>query len=116
MKQCEFSFDSEDFAGMRYVINEELSNVIRQMKSKDLPSGSVTVKISIGKMETADENGEIRQMFVFDPNIQSKVGKKFKAKCHAIGGVIRIGRNGELLVGPSDQMTIDELMAEKEGA
>lgn len=117
MAQREFSFDSQDFAGMRYVIDEKMKEVIMEMKRKGLPSGAVSVKIDIGMLETPDENGEIRNVFVFDPKISSKIGKQFKAKCHAIGGEISFGEDGELMVGKADQVTIDELMEEqKKGA
>lgn len=117
MAQKEFSFNSDDFAGMRYVIDEKMKEVIMEMKRKGLPSGAVSMKIDIGMLATPDENGEIRDVFVFDPKISSKIGKQFKAKCHAIGGEISIGEDGELLVGKADQVTIDELMEEqKKGA
>ena len=110
MKQREFNFDSEDFARMRYVINEEMGKVIRALETKRLTSGSVSITINIGKMEETDEDGTIRNIYIFDPKIGSKIGQKFKAKCNAIGGEISIGKDGELLVGPSNQVTIDELM------
>ena len=117
MAQKELSFDSEDFAGMRYVITTEMDKVVRLMKQKGLKSGSLSFKIKIGMMEMTDDDGAIRQVFIFDPDISSRIGDKYKAKCHAVGGEISIGEDGELLVGKAEQVTIDELMEEqKKGA
>ena len=115
MAQKEFSFDSEDFAGMRYVITMEMDKVVRLMKEKNLKSGSLSFKMKIGMMEVTNDDGTIRQVFIFDPDISSRIGDKYKAKCHAVGGEITVGEDGELRVGRAEQVTIDELMeAQKE--
>lgn len=117
----ELDFNSEDFAGMRFVVNEEMKKVVSEMKRKALPKGSLTLKITIGMVEVPDDDGEIRQVFIFDPDIKSGIGAKYKAKCNPTGGEIIFDEDGNLAVGRQNQISMDELIeeqkeAEKKGA
>ena len=109
MTQQELSIDSMVFFELKYRLNKEINDMLREMKTRHLSEGSVTAKIKIGLIETMDENGEYQINAVFEPKVVGKIGRSYEQKIRATSEQIRIGDDGEILIG-SEQVTMDEVM------
>ena len=117
MKPQELTLESDVFNGLRISMNEAIRIVMKSLIEKDLYHGSVTAKIDIMLKEETDENtGERCLMPAFFPEVSFEIKNKDKIKCVPEAGMyLKKGPMGQLIIG-TNQITMDELIAEQEGA
>jgi hypothetical protein len=117
MKPQELTLESDVFNGLRINMNEAIRIVMKSLISKKLYHGSVTAKIDIMLTEETDENtGECCLMPAFFPEVSFEIKNKDKIKCNPETGMyLKKGPMGQLIIG-TNQITMDELIAEQEGA
>jgi hypothetical protein len=113
LKAHELNLDSIALTEFKNTMDREIGDVVRLMKEKGLSEGSVSAKIKITVMTGVDENGEFHNTAIFEPKVTSRIGSQFENKCGATGGRITITDDGSVILG---QISMDEVMAEKEGA
>ncbi len=118
MKAQELTIDSEVFKDTKFIFDDAISHLLRNMIRKDLSEGKLTLTVKITSANIINqETGASEQRMIFEPKINIKIGEKADAKCPITGGLLaEIDKNGNVLVG-SNQIDIDELMNEmREGA
>jgi len=116
MDQEELTLDSNIFQSLKWHFNSEIANVVRDLKSKNLPEAQITAKVKIGMMESMDEAGEYHQTFIFEPKVTSKVGRSSERKVNAEGCRLTVDEEGRVLIGDGEQVTMEEVMKEQKGA
>ena len=116
MKPQLLNMESDALAAFRFGMDAALSNVMAEMKKKNLMKGTVTGKIDIVMVDVADnDTGEVQTKIEIDPVVNMKVGSKGKYPCGLVTGlVMAMDEDGNPIVA-SSQIDIDELLAEKEG-
>ena len=117
MKPQELNINCEVFDELRERLNTVINSLISAMIEKNLTTGSVGAKIGIELYKhTDEETGELLYLPEFKPDVSMKVGAKAKVECSKVTGMIMMqGQDRNYFVG-SNQIDIEELLAEKEGA
>lgn len=75
-----FTIESKAFDNSRAKFNEALKGLINVLLAKQMPGGSITMKVNIDMMGTTvldPETGELKTMFM--PDIETKVKYGFSA-------------------------------------
>ena len=117
MKPQELKIECECFDELRERLNAALHSVIDALIEKQLPTGTVAAKIGIAiHHKTDEETGEVLLMPEFKPDVSLKIGGKGKIELGTICGIyLKQTEDGSHLVA-SNQISIDDLMAEQKGA
>jgi hypothetical protein len=114
MKTQELTINGELFEEFRNNFDIAMKILINRMITTRIAKGSVNAKITINMKEFIDDKGELVRMPEMDFGIGMGMSEKDSMKGNLHRGLILKRRaNGGLLVG-TDQMTMDELMEEKE--
>lgn len=115
MKPHELDINSPVYAGVLEMLGHEINDTIRDMITKNLPEGSVTLKFNIGIIHSYDEDGVLQNTMVFTPKLKSSIGRSRDEKLGVGGGRVEIDKDGKIIIG-TNQISMDELLEEKEGA
>jgi len=84
--------------------------VVRQLKLKDLPEGTITGKIKIVLEKAADANGEIATQMTLEPEVSINLSAKGKIECSKKAGLFtQLDENGNPVIG-SCQIDIEDLL------
>lgn len=116
MKAQELTIESEVFDDFRQKLDAALALTIFNLKDKRLNEGAISCGIKIKIMEVKDGQGVISTMMSVDPDIKVKIGAKGKVECEKQSGLIIDLDEDRRPVVASNQIDIDELLREKEGA
>ena len=115
MKQEELNVDSLVFRGMKAMLSAEIIDTIKTMEEKRIHNGSVSLKIKLEMLERTDENGEFHRTLIIDPEVGSRIERKYKSKCGDTGGRMGYGEDGELTI-LTNQISMDEIPKDQKGA
>lgn len=117
MKPQVLDLSSEIFKDFLEKMDAAITVAMNQLLEKKLYSGTINGKIKITLMETTDkETGEKYVNPIFEPEVNMKIGAKGKLECSPVGGMIlKKDRNGQNIIA-SNQIEIDDLLKEQEGA
>ena len=110
MKPQQFDLSSEALEEFREKMDAALAMVVRQLKIKDLPEGTVTGKIKIVLEKAADANGEIATQMTIEPEVTLNLSAKGKIECSKKAGLFtQLDENGNPVIG-SCQIDIEDLL------
>ena len=110
MKPQQFDISSEALDEFRDKMDAALAMVVRELKNKRLPEGTVTGKIKITLEKAADGNGEIATQMTLEPEVTINMSAKGKIECGRKAGLFtQLDENGNPVIG-SCQMDIDDLL------
>jgi len=116
MKPQEIGIKHEALGEFAWKLDEALQLVSRTMMRKGMQSGNVSAKIDIVIREIQIADGEIVKMMELEPDIRLKIGSKEQFKCDKVGAMFAdVTKDGTVIAGDC-QISMDEYMAEKEGA
>ena len=114
MKPQAFSITSEALEEFREKMDAALAMVVRQLKLKDLPEGTVTGKIKITLDKAADANGEIATQMTLEPEVSINLSARGKIECSKKAGLFtQLDMNGNPVIG-SCQIDIEDLLGKEE--
>ena len=114
MKTQELTINGEIFDELRTNIDVAMKILINRMISTRIDKGSVNAKITINMKEFIDDNGEIVRMPEIDYSIGMSMSEKDSMKGNVQRGLIlQRCTAGRLMIG-SQQVSMDELMEERE--
>lgn len=114
MKTQELTINGELFEEFRNNADMAMKILVNRMISTRINKGTVSMKIGIEMKEFIDDNGEMVRM----PDISYSIGMGMSEKDTLKGNLqrglmLKRGLNGVLMVG-TDQISMDELIAEGE--
>ena len=110
MKPQSFDLSSEALEEFREKMDAALAMVVRQLKIKDLPEGTVTGKIKIVLDKAADANGEIATQMTLEPEVSINLSARGKIECSRKAGLFtQLDENGNPVIG-SCQIDIEDLL------
>jgi len=110
MKPQQFDLSSEALEEFREKMDAALAMVVRQLKLKDLPEGTITGKIKIVLEKAADANGEIATQMTLEPEVSINLSAKGKIECSKKAGLFtQLDENGNPVIG-SCQIDIEDLL------
>ena len=110
MKPQQFDLSSEALEEFREKMDAALAMVVRQLKIKDLPEGTITGKIKIVLEKAADANGEIATQMTLEPEVSINLSAKGKIECSKKAGLFtQLDENGNPVIG-SCQIDIEDLL------
>lgn len=116
MKPQELNIESEIFDDLREKFDIAINAVIRNLITKSMGEGSLSLRIKIQLHKNVTQDGEIEYMPTFDPKINIKIGAKGDIECEkAEGLLLKESGDGKHVIGTS-QVSMDELIAELKGA
>jgi hypothetical protein len=114
MKPQELTINGELFEEFRNNLDVTMKILLNRMIVTRISKGTVSAKITINMKEFIDENGEVVRMPEMDFGIGMGMSEKDSMKGNIRRGLImRRGSTGRLLVG-TDQISMDEYLAEGE--
>jgi hypothetical protein len=115
MKPQALTLESEVFIDFREKLDATLAMIINNMIDKDLRDGAISCNINIRMAEMANADGEMMTVVQVEPEINMRIGSKAKVKTTGSGVlIVKRDDDGIPYVG-SSQISIDELLSEKEG-
>lgn len=110
------SIENKVFADTRIMLDAYLNMMIRMMIEKDLPSGSMGLKINVDIMKQVTDDGEIVYVPEIEPKVSVKVGASGSDKCHVKKGLImKRSHDGKNYVC-ENQISMEEVAKEQKGA
>ena len=110
MKPQSFDLRSEALEEFREKMDSALATVVRELKMKGLPEGTVTGKIKIVLEKAADANGEIATQMTIEPEVTLNLSAKGKIECSKKAGLFtQLDENGNPVIG-SCQIDIEDLL------
>ena len=110
------SIENKVFNDTRIMLDAYLNMMIRMMIEKDLPSGSVGLKINMDIMKQVTDDGEIIYVPEIEPKVSVKVGASGSDKCHVKKGLImKRSHDGKNYVC-ENQISMDDVAKEQKGA
>ena len=110
MKPQSFDLSSEALEEFREKMDAALAMVVRQLKIKDLPEGTVTGKIKIVLDKAADANGEIATQMTLEPEVSINLSARGKIECSRKAGLFtQLDENGNPVIGTC-QIDIEDLL------
>ena len=110
------SIENKVFNDTRIMLDAYLNMMIRMMIEKDLPSGSVGLKINVEIMKKVTDDGEIIYVPEIEPKVNVKVGASGSDKCHVKKGLImKRSHDGKNYVC-ENQISMDDVAKEQKGA
>ena len=115
MKPHELDINSPVYAGVLETLGREINKTIKDLITKDLSEGKVTLQFKLGIMSAPDEDGVFHNTVIFEPKLKSSIGRSAEDKLGAYGGRVAIDEDGRVIIG-TNQIDIDELLEEQEGA
>ena len=116
MKPQRLNLDSEALEEFRQSLDAALEIVTCQLIRRKLQQGTVSAKIGVTIRERADDKtGEIYYEMVLEPGVNMKIGASEKLKCENKAAIMKQDVDGRTIIA-SQQIGMDELVAEKEGA
>lgn len=116
MKPQRLNIESEALEEFRQSLNAALEIVTCQLIRRKLQKGTVSAKVAITIHEQADDKtGEIYYQMELEPNVNMKIGASDSLKCGKKAAIMKQDAEGRPLIA-SEQIGMDELIAEKEGA
>ena len=117
MEPQQLTLNSDAMTAFRWKMDAAINMVLAQMKEKKLTTGTVTGKIDIVMAEVTDkETGEITTRLEIEPVVNTKIGAKGKFECGLVQGLVMALDKEGIPIVASNQIDIDELLAEKEEA
>lgn len=116
MKPQRLNIESEALEEFRQSLNAALEIVTCQLIRRKLQKGTVSAKVAITIHERADDKtGEVYYQMELEPNVHMKIGASDSLKCGTKAAIMKQDAEGRPLIA-SEQISMDELIAEKEGA
>lgn len=113
MKPQILNIDSEALDEFKEKLNATLAMVVRQLKLRQLPEGTVNAKIKIQLEENIAETGEIIQFLTLEPEISMNMTTKGKVECKKNSGLfMRLDDEGIPMIGTC-QIDIDEMLRQE---
>lgn len=110
MKPQSFDMSSEALEEFREQMDAALALVVRELKGKGLPEGTVTGKIKIVMEHAIDANGEYATMINLEPEVSLNMSTKGKIECSKKAGLFtQLDENGNPVIG-SCQVDIEDLL------
>ncbi len=114
MKPQELNIESEIFDELRGKFDIAINSVIRNLIAKNMGEGTLTVKLKVKVDQTVDQDGEVIYMPSFEPKINIRIGAKGDIDLNKVEGLqLRCPADGKLIIG-TEQISMDEYMAEAE--
>ena len=108
---------SEALADFRYKMDLALDAALKTLKEKKLMEGVVNAKIKILMVEKTDkETGQVTTRINLEPDVNLKIGAKYKLECQEETGLLMAFNQEGNPVIATNQIDIDELLAEQKGA
>ena len=116
MKPQRLNIESEALEEFRQSLNAALEIVTCQLIRRKLQKGTVSAKVAITIHERADDRtGKVYYQMELEPNVNMKIGASDSLKCGTKAAIMKQDAEGRPLIA-SEQIGMDELIAEKEGA
>lgn len=116
MKPQRLNIDSEALGEFRQSLSAALEIVTCQLIRRKMQKGTVSAKVGITIMERADDKtGEIYYEMVLEPGVNMKIGASDSLKCGNKAAIMKQDAEGRPIIA-SQQIGMDELVEEKEGA
>lgn len=116
MKPQRLNIESEALEEFRQSLNAALEIVTCQLIRRKLQKGTVSANVGITIRERCDDKtGEIYYEMVLEPKVNMKIGASDSLKCGTKAAIMKQDAEGRPLIA-SEQIGMDELIAEKEGA
>ena len=112
----QLSMGNKIFADTRIMMDAYLNLLIRTMIEKDMPDGSIGMKIKVEVRKQVTDDGEIIYMPEFEPHISIKVGAGAGDKCHVKKGLIMKRSHDGMNYVCENQISMDDVMKEEKGA